>query len=120
MVEMKGDPQLGAKLRDRRRELKLTQLAVATDCGFDRSHLANIEKGRHMPGRKTLHALARRLDLSLDFLASPSGVYEEGAANARTPGEAILLDLYRRLTDEEADGLLHLLAGRAKVTTPPQ
>src|SRR5690242_13832428 len=75
MVQMRGDPVLGNKLRERRKALNLSQLDVAADIGIDRSHLANIEKGRHMPGRKTLYALASRLDLSLDFLASPAGSY---------------------------------------------
>lgn len=114
-----GDPILGGKIREKRKMLRLSQLSLAIDIGIDRSHVSNIETGRHMPGRKTLLAIAQRLDLSLDFLASPGGEYQEGAANARDPGEAVLLDMYRRLSEEEADGLLRFLLGRAKVTTPP-
>lgn len=116
--ELKGDPVLGGKLRAKRKMLGLSQLELAVDVGIDRSHVSNIETGRHMPGRKTLVALSQKLDLSLDFLASPDGHYEEGAASARDPGEAVLLDLYRRLSEDEADGLLRLLLGRAKVMTP--
>lgn len=120
MTAMRGDPVLGRKIRAKRKSLEMTQLSLAAEVGIDRSHLANIEGGRHMPGRKTLHALADRLDLSLDFLASPNGEYQDGASSARDPGEAVLLDLYRRLTEEEADALLRLLLGRAKVTAPTE
>lgn len=120
MTEMRGDPVLGRKIRAKRNALKLTQLSLAVEVGIDRSHLANVEGGRHMPGRKTLQRLAEKLDLSLDFLASPNGEYQEGASAARDPGEAVLLDLFRRLTEEEADALLRLLLGRAKVTNPTE
>lgn len=74
-----GDPILGRRLRERRRALGLTQLEVATYAGINRSHLANIEAARKPAGRETLILLARRLDLSLDFLTAAPGESPRGA-----------------------------------------
>lgn len=59
-------------------------------------------------------ALARFYDVSLDWIASPDGFVEVGSARARDEREALLLDAFRRLPEEEADPLLQMLLSRVK------
>ena len=109
---VRGDPILGRKLRQRRNALGLTQLEVATDIDIDRSHLANVEAGRKALGGRALVKAARRLGLSLDFLAATEGESPEGAAYARNETEAVILALVRSWPAAEIEALMTLLNSR--------
>ena len=109
---VRGDPILGRKLRQRRNALGLTQLEVATDIDIDRSHLANVEAGRKALGGRALVKAARRLGLSLDFLAATEGESPEGAAHARNETEAVILALVRSWPAAEIEALMTLLNSR--------
>lgn len=106
---MTGDPILGNKLRRGRRELQLTQAEVAAAIGVSRSHLTNVENGKRGLGSAPLTKAAKRLGLSLDFLAAAEGEDPAGAAYARTQSEAVLLALSRTLPEKELDALLAFL-----------
>lgn len=115
---MEGDPKLGSKFAQRRRELGLKQLDVAMKVGISRPHLSNIETGKDMPGRQTLIALAATLSLSLDFIAAMPGETPDGAALARTESEALMLFAMRRIPPDEAEMLVKLVLARAGSTMP--
>lgn len=117
---MQGDPILGRKLRQRRKALGLTQVEVATDIDIDRSHLANVEAGRKALGGRALVKAARRLGLSLDFLAAPEGENPHGAAHARNEAEAVILALIRTWTASEVEALMAFLNSRGGRPEKPQ
>lgn len=63
-------------------------------------------------------ALAGRLNISLDFLASAEGEDPKGAAVARNEFEAVLLYASRAMTPDAAEALLVLALGSARATKP--
>src|SRR4051794_21249155 len=62
---------LGETIRDRRRELKITQRDLATRIGIDFTYLSKVENDRgDPPSDETLVKIARELDLEeLELLA---------------------------------------------------
>ena len=59
---------LGAKIRNRRQELKLSQENLAEQCGFDRTYISLLERGGRNPAFLNLVKLARGLRLPLSNL----------------------------------------------------
>lgn len=110
---MGGDPTLGEKFKEQRLALGLKQAEVADAIGISRSHMNNIEKGRDMPGRQTLIALATTLKLSLDFIAAAPGDLVTGSAFARNETEALVLYALRRIPSDEAETIAKLALARA-------
>lgn len=108
-------------LRDHRRRLKLSQLALAVRAGTTQRHLSYLESGRARPGRDLLQRLADGLELSLgarNQLLMSAGLLPTmtGGPLAR-PGYAAFRDAAWRLIDQQApypamvlDGHYNLLA----------
>jgi len=59
---------LGRAIRKQRRDLDLSQDALATRAGIDASHLGELERGRGNPRFTTLRAIAEALELPLSTL----------------------------------------------------
>jgi transcriptional regulator with XRE-family HTH domain len=67
---------VGARVRERRRSLKLTQAHLAAKVGLLRSSVANIEAGRQ---RITLHVLYHLCEaLNIDVVAALPSIAEVG------------------------------------------
>lgn len=70
-------PALGQYLRNRRRELGLTTLEVATRSGINRAQVVRIENGTSAsPNADSLKGLARALDLDLADVWAAAGYQE--------------------------------------------
>jgi transcriptional regulator with XRE-family HTH domain len=63
---------LGRNVRMRRRELGLTQEALAARVGIDRTYVSGIERGRRNPSLGLILSLARSLSLSPNLLIDPT------------------------------------------------
>lgn len=74
MTEFRGDPVLGAKLRELReaRGEDIIDLAVAV--GVSRSHIGQVEKGRKPVSLKTLKEIAKHYDKKIDYFINPPRV----------------------------------------------
>lgn len=72
--EAHGDGSLGARLRQRRRELGLTLKEVAVGAGLSVGFISQIERGITTPSLSSLASVARVLGSDVSqFLAQPSG-----------------------------------------------
>jgi len=49
------------RIKQRRKELSLSQAALAKACGVGQSTVANWERGGHIPRQATLHKIAAAL-----------------------------------------------------------
>jgi transcriptional regulator with XRE-family HTH domain len=65
--------QIGAHLRVRRQELRLSLRELADRLGVSASLISQIERGRANPSVSTLYALVAELDVSLDDLLFSDG-----------------------------------------------
>lgn len=59
---------LGKRIRARRREIGLSQEAMANEAGLDRSYVGRIERGEHNPTILAVIKLCRALQCDLAFL----------------------------------------------------
>lgn len=70
MTEQELAIKLGNKIRELRQAKKLTIIDLAYDCGFEKSNLIRIEKGRTLPTTKTLLKIATALNIDIKLLFS--------------------------------------------------
>lgn len=59
---------IGTKVQKLRKAKKLTVVDLAYECGFEKSNLIRIEKGRTLPTTKTLLKLANALNIEIKVL----------------------------------------------------
>jgi transcriptional regulator with XRE-family HTH domain len=59
---------LGEKIKNRRRELKLTQQELAKTLGVTSQHISAIEQDKRAPSLTSLARIAEELGVSVDFL----------------------------------------------------
>ncbi len=60
--------RFGVRLRELRRERKLTQLQMAVNCGIDRSFISDVERGRKSISLPFLEIIALGLNVSMSDL----------------------------------------------------
>ena len=80
----KTDPNLGALIRKRRKQLNLTLQALCDDAGLSVGYLSQVERGHATPSLGTLAQIAQGLDAELDyFIAKPKPASSLSRADAR-------------------------------------
>ena len=63
---------IGARIKELRRQARLTQEALAERVGLDSRHLSRLEVGRHFPSLQTLELIANALNVQLvEFFQFP-------------------------------------------------
>jgi transcriptional regulator with XRE-family HTH domain len=83
-----GKAALGKWVQALRKQQDVPQIVAAEGIGISRSHLSNIETGRHWPGRDTLLAIAAYYKASVDQFISPPR--EPPEKNEATTSEQLL------------------------------
>lgn len=79
---------LGNFVRNRRKELRLTQVALALRMGVDDAYISAVETGRRAPdGRSFLEALGRALELGQDGLRQLADASMRSQRYLRLPEE---------------------------------
>lgn len=112
------DDLVGARIRETRRRLGLTQEALAQAVGVSRSAVAQWETGRAGQLRGNLARIGAVLGVSVTYLMA--GGDSDGPPVAENGTELALLRLYRACSDEDRAFLLrtaHRLA-RAAAAEP--
>ena len=61
---------IGERIRNRRKELHLTQTDIRAACGISSGALSEIENGNRTPSVIIFHALSEVLQCSMDWLAT--------------------------------------------------
>lgn len=84
--------EVGKRIKEKRKELRLTQVEVAKRAGISQSSLSDIEKVTKNPSVITIELIASALSCSIADLLGDSET-----SVAPTPDENELLDLYRLL-----------------------
>ncbi len=62
-IRRRAERSLGQRVRARRKQLKLTQTALASQANINQGFLSEIERDRRQPSQKTLAALSVALDI---------------------------------------------------------
>jgi transcriptional regulator with XRE-family HTH domain len=104
---------VGARIRDARQHLNLTQDALARACGVSRSAVAQWETGRAGQLSAKLPRIADALGLSVDQLLQGQALPADTGAS--TGDELALLRLYRECAPEDRAFLLRAAHRMARI-----
>ena len=113
---------VGERIRNRRKELRLTQTDIRAACGISSGALSEIENGNRTPSIITFHALSEVLQCSMDRLATgesldAESLFASSSENLKLRTEAELLKGFRQLDKNHQNELidfLNFLLQRAK------
>lgn len=70
LMEKRGDPLIGRRLREARAGGELSQEELAARTGIGRSTIAGIEAATRAPGRRTLQDLAKFFLVPMDYFTN--------------------------------------------------
>jgi transcriptional regulator with XRE-family HTH domain len=103
--EAKLDIDIGRRVRERRRELRLTQEELAGFLGVNRNTIGRIEMGQTLPSQKMLMRLAKALNVEPAELLARKKVFSvpDTPITGSKPEE---IDKLLRLGDRDAVGAL--------------
>lgn len=109
--------EIGNRIRALRQERGLTQDGLATAVEVSRSAVAQWETGRAGQLGSHLAAIARTLDVGVDYLLHGTDPH---APTVATGGDELaLLRLYRACGDEDRQFLLRTARRLARLSGPP-
>ena len=99
---------IGNIIREKRKELNLTQAQLAEIIGSDEYYISTIETGKRKPGRKFLISLSNSLSIPIDSLFGiDSNVVlhekvsdlEKKLQKLKPADRELLIDIFNQLTD---------------------
>lgn len=108
---------IGKRIRERRKELQLTQNDIKSACGISSGALSEIENGNRTPSIVLFHALSEVLSCSMDWLATGKIPNEKGGiifASEEINLESEFLTGFRQLTQDDQQELLDILEIKLK------
>lgn len=99
--------RMGKRIMERRKELRLTQEALAEQAGISVSFMGHIERGSRIASLDTLLALCIALDVSMDYITGRADIrFAQMLPDTLTEGQriaccevlSVLLDRFRKTT----------------------
>lgn len=95
------------RLRELRKVNNISQQKLSSYLNFGYTAIANYESGRNQPSLDTVKKIAQYFDVTVDYLIGASDYQRRG--NEITEKEAELLEIFRRMNEEEKDALLKVV-----------
>ena len=99
---------VGQRIKDRRKELNLTQTDVYHQTGIASGALSQIENGSRSPSIMIFYKLAVALDFSTDWLLT--GESSNSKISIFSESEENIIKMYRELSDDDKDELFEILS----------
>ncbi len=113
---------IGDRIRRRRTQLGLTQEQLARTIGVSYQQIQKYETGANRIPAGSLHLIARRLDVSLDYFLA--GYEEREAGEGTAPGHGArdrsLIEFARQFSEVEDSGVKAALAALVKAVVERQ
>lgn len=93
---------IGNRIKERRKELNLTQLDIKSKVGISSGNISDIEHGNRLPAASTLVQLAKVLECSIDYILTGFSPTEEKCVSSAI-GESAqkLLTLFYSLSPDD-------------------
>lgn len=105
---------IGNRIKERRKELNLTQLDIKERVGISSGNISDIERGNRLPAAATLVQLAQVLDCSIDYILT--GVSPKSDNSDLYPADESaqkLLRLFYVLSDDDQEELIMIAQMKA-------
>lgn len=102
------DLSIGERIKNRRKELNITQTQIREETGISSGNMSGIESGKSLPSASALIELSRVLDCSIDWILKGDSTNKESRiiSNKR---ECKLIDGFRSLSEENRKELMEIL-----------
>ncbi len=105
-----NDSTIGTRIKNRRKELGITQVDVKNATGISSGNMSEIENGNRLPSTPTLLQLSTLLQCSIDWiLTGESPNLENPSFSNLRDDEIELLTTYRKLPSDEKNEVLEIL-----------
>ena len=108
------DNVIGRRIKERRKELKLTQVQIKEICGISNGNLSDFENGNKTPSANALIALSKALHVSIDWILTGESHYEDITNEILSGYENDLLQLFRVLDPDDQEEIIELMELKIK------
>lgn len=99
---------IGQRIKNRRRELKITQTQIQQETSISSGNLSCIENGKYLPSAIALLELSKILNCSIDWILTGESSISENQIILETREET-LVNGFRMLPDDEQNELIKIL-----------
>lgn len=99
---------IGQRIKERRKELKITQTQIQQETSISSGNLSCIENGKYLPSAVALLELSKILDCSIDWMLTGKSSISESTSILDNE-EAELLNGFRELPEDDKEELMGLL-----------
>lgn len=104
--------EIGKRIKERRKELHLTQLDIKEKTGISSGNMSDIERGNRLPAANTLLQLSEVLQCSIDYLLRGKSSISENPTTPPftdlSPQEQDMLKFFRNISKDDQEELLML------------
>ncbi len=102
------DNMIGQRIKDRRKELKITQLQIQAQTSLSSGNLSCIENGRYLPSATALIELSKVLHCSIDWILTGDSSISNSSFFLDNK-ESELINCFRQLDADEQDEFLEFI-----------
>lgn len=105
---------IGQRIKQRRKELKLTQVQIKDLCGISNGNLSELENGNRLPSAGALIALSKVLNVSIDWILTGENPFCDISNEILSPLENEYLNTFRKLALDDQEEILELIELKLK------
>ena len=98
------DTMIGQRIKERRKELHITQTEIQETCGISSGNLSGIETGRYLPSAVALIQLAQVLNCSIDWILTGDSSISKNSFFVDNK-EKVLIEYFRQMSLEDQEEL---------------
>ncbi len=106
---------IGQRIKERRKELKITQTQIQQETSISSGNLSCIENGKYLPSAVALLELSKILDCSIDWMLTGKPSISESSAILDSK-ETKVLNGFRELSEDDQEELIGLLEMKLRKT----
>lgn len=102
------DNMIGQRIKERRKELKITQTQIQQETSVSSGNLSCIENGKYLPSAVALLELSKILNCSIDWILTGNSSISNNT-EVLNDAEVKLLNGFRELAEDDKDEIIGLL-----------
>ena len=103
------DNMIGTRIRQRRKELNITQTQIQQQTSVSSGNLSCIENGKYLPSAIALLELSRVLDCSVDWILTGESLISKSQDSLDIKEEE-LLKFFRKLDADDQDEIMDIIS----------
>lgn len=108
------DMSIGERIKNRRKELNITQVQIREATGISSGNMSGIESGKSLPSASALIELSKVLNCSIDWMLTGDSPISESIILSNI--EEKLLYGFRTLAEDDKDEIIGILNMKLRKT----